>query len=320
MASKDRRSEVYSISLIDKSTLTLIGSNDILSNILTSFFTTRYTERSPGKPVGNIFEIKKCDLTYFFEKDDVIINDDLINVKLSYLISNKKLNIIDKHTLLKTGEKAKNEGDEEKQHLTIKLFKNTGQALLVFEKVTGGITISSITDELNKYINSSLYTGLAFNSIISIKPTPGESFLADLLKAKRISLVKMTIDRADLNSDIDYGFSGEDDNLRDTAELIYKSKLKSKIKISQIEKLYNAHKTTPNKILRIIVEASGESGKIKLDTEGAKMAKYIKTNLDLNGLVDTDDIISKFNIFINSIPIELLGVVIDEVSPIECEG
>lgn len=319
MANKDRRTEVHSIFIKNKYTQEIFNKQILIKDLLNEFFSNMYTDRNNNNSV-NKFEIKGNDLTYFFEKDDVYFNNDLINVKFNYLISNKKINIIDRNTLQKTGEKDKNEGDEERQHITIKTFDNCNHAILIFERISTAITIASLKDQLDEYLHikyGALNIDLsAFE--IDIKPAPSEDFLIDLNKTKRISLLKLTVDRDQVVDDIDCRFSGQDDNIRPTAELIYKPVFRNEIKKRQVEKVFRSYKENPKKILRIVVEANGENGKIKLDTEGAKMAKYINTNLSIDGLVDTQDIFTKFNNFINTIPDNLLDIYIDEVAA-ECE-
>lgn len=314
MPSKDKRIEVYNISLINKNTDELITSIK-LEDILIDFFNNMQLDMSNIATINETtFKYKTNDLTYYFE-DDIIISEDMIKVKFSYIISNKKVNIIDSLTLEKKGEKEKTDGDLERQHILIKLIRNSSQAILVFEKIPGAISLSSLRDQFNLYLNTHFTNSEnSVNGFIQINPLPNEDFLIDLANTKRISAVKLQVDRAYITNDPDLNFSGSDRNLRETAELVYKPKLKERITRTQVEKLYSSYRGNPEKICRIIVEANGENGKIRLDTNGAKLATYIKTNLAIDGLVDTSDIFDKFTHFVNNLPPYLISMCINEVA------
>lgn len=314
MPSKDKRTEVYNISLINSDTRKLINSPFTLKDVLLSFFNDRKISFSQNGAVINLFKYDKNNLTYFFN-NDVIINNDIIKVKFSYIISNKKVAIVNASTLKKTGEKDITDGDLERQHIVIKILEDNSQAILIFEKIPGAISIGCIRDELNKHlINSYINKHMSINASIKIAPTPSENFMHDLMKTKRISAVKIFVDRNKTITDPELIIAGDSDNIRNIAELTYKPSLKQRIFPNQVENLYNSHIENPSKIFRIVVEANGENGKIRLDTEGAKMAKYIKANLDIDGLVDTQDIFNKFESFVNSLPKHLMNVCIDEVA------
>lgn len=314
MPNKDRRTEVYNISLIDKNTRNLIHEPFSLSDFLLSFFNEKKISISENDAILNIFKYNKNNLTYFFE-DDVIIEEDIIKVKFSYIISNKKVDILNASTLKKTGEKEKSDGDLERQHILIKLFKDTSQALLIFEKIPSAINIGCIRDDFNIYLNDAFLNKYdSVNALIHIAPAPTEDFLEDLMNTKKISLVKLFVDRTKTITDPDLIIAGDSENVRDTAELTYKPTLKNIITREQAKGLYYSHKNKPAKIFRIVVEANGENGKIRLDTEGAKMSKYIKTNLSIDGLVDTEDIFVKFETFVNSLPQHLINICIEEVA------
>lgn len=313
---KDRRTEVYNIALVNKYKDTLITEGIKLEDILINFFDNMAIDLTNETSLkNNKFRIPNSDLLYYFGKDDVSFEDDLIKIKFTYVISNKNINIVNTSTLKYTGKKQKNEGDEERQHVLIKLIPDSSIALLVIERVSGAITLNSLREIFNAFMSQ--YYGhheVLKNALIKINPMPNENFLIDLSKTKRISAVKMMVDRDKSITDIDLSFSENSKNIRDIVELTYKPIFKNTINKSQVEKLYEAHLNNPGKIFRIIVEANGESGKIKLDTEGAKMAKYIEANLDINGLVDTSDIFAKFTNFIRKIPEHLLSICIESVA------
>lgn len=309
MALKDKRVEVYNISLINKNTDELVETIK-LEEILIDFFTAMKLNPSISTDIDERkFEYKPNNVTYF--EDEAIIEDDIIKVKFSYIISNKKVNIVDSLTLQKKGQKELTDGDLERQHILIKLIKNSSQAILVFEKIPGAIPVGSLRDQLNIYLNK-FYSEENINLFIQIHPLPNEDFLTDLSNTKRISAVKLHVDRDDCISDPDLNFSGSNRNLRETVELVYKPKLKERITKTQVQKIYSSYRSNPEKICRIIVEANGENGKIRLDTNGAKLATYIKTNLDIDGLVDTSDIFKKFENFINTLPSYLMKMCIEE--------
>lgn len=57
--------------------------------------------------------------------------------------------------------------------------------------------------------------------------------------------------------------------------------------------------SSKNKIRRMVIEGRKDKNAIRLDTECMKLSEYIKTKLDLNGLVDTNDILTQYTELVN---------------------
>lgn len=55
-----------------------------------------------------------------------------------------------------------------------------------------------------------------------------------------------------------------------------------------------------NKVKRIVVEGKNQKNRVRLDTEGMRLSKYISTKLDIDGLVDTEDIFKNYNQLVNN--------------------
>lgn len=283
-----RRTEVYSIYINEIGTRKVLSKPIVLDKILRGFFSDNLYKEQKNEIKFDIKKKNKIFWIDFFEEDK-----GLLKIKIDYALYNKKQNIIDINNLRITKKKYKNEGIDEKQHIVVKLYKNKNIATLVFEKVVNGISISNIEDELIKYIERKSEKG---KYELNIKPVPNQQFVEELLGMKRISLMKITVDREKLeNMDEDIMFA-ENNISRKDFDIIYKPTFGSSFSKKKIRKYYE--NVYGDKIKRIVLEGKNTSGKIRLDTEGARLSKYIETNLDLDGLIDTGDIFNKYERFI----------------------
>lgn len=289
MAKKiQRRTEIYTIHINERGTQKLLSKPIILDKVLKDFFSNNLYKKQENEVK---FDIREKDKVFWINKYEQ--EDKLLKIKLDYAIYNKNQNIVDINNLRVTKKKYKNEGIDEKQHLLIKLYENKNIAVLVFEKVVSGIAISNIEDELNKYIESILCKE---NIELKIRPVPNQQFIEELTSMKRISLMKITVDREKIK-DMDEDIMFSENNIsRKEFDIIYKPTRGSSFSKSKVRRYYE--NVYGDKIRRIVLEGKNSSGKIRLDTEGARLSKYIETKLDLDGLIDTDDIFDKYEKFI----------------------
>lgn len=305
---KPRRTEVYCIYLYNNRNEEVLLSHQLdLKNIINSFFRSSC--------INNIkYKINRLDMTYFFETSNIIYEENKLKVQATYAKSNKRIPIIDVNTLATISEKNKNQGDKEKQHFIIKFFPEYNQAIMTFEKIQGGISIGALKEEIDLFFKNNFQNQFSNNSELHIKPTPSAEFLSDLENMKKISTVKIIADKTVISPEINSAFSGEGNSSRDTTEIIYRPTYRSSFSKSQIRSLFNSYNCEGSRIIRIKVEGSGENGTIRLDTIGSKMAEYLNISLDIDGLIDTSDILTKFDNYIDDIPEEILGIVFDEVA------
>lgn len=284
---KDRKTELYRVWITDISNNGQDYNDQIiLENIINDFFNKNLF----NPVVKNVYEIKNKDLKYWFSSCE---NDNnILKVKLSYAIYNRNLKIINVDSFKTSKYKGKNEGDEEKQHLLIQHYPNNNKSVLVFERVTGAVTISALKKELNKYFHS-CYPDLK-DCTICISPVPSPDFLNELARMSRISLLKITVDREKSSIDEDIIFS-EDNVCRDDVELVFKPFSKLSFSRFNVERYYKKFlEDNDKKVKRIVVEGKNERNRVRLDTEGMRLSKYISTALDLDGLVDTENIYENY--------------------------
>ncbi|MDQ4680593.1 hypothetical protein, partial [Stenotrophomonas maltophilia group sp. RNC7] len=106
------------------------------------------------------------------------------------------------------------------------------------------------------------------------------------------------------NIDEDIQFS-EEGISRNNVDLIYKPIRGVSFGKKTIASYYKKYKnqkdnevTGKKKIQRIVLEGTNSRGRVRLDTEGARLSKYINTKLDENGLVDSNQIFYEYKKFI----------------------
>ncbi|GIW48761.1 MAG: hypothetical protein KatS3mg079_237 [Caloramator sp.] len=300
MSKVERKTEVYSIGVRNKKTLKDIEKNINFDIILKMFFKD-----------NSVHKVKN-DKIYWFDYCE--INNDVIKIVLNYSKYNKNVSIIDVSTLAVTKTKNKNEGDLEKQHILIKILKKN-RAIMIFERVVQGIYTKSIEEEINNFIKQNMKQNLQLFEEIAvsldnnikdindvefyIRSVPNKDYLNELQNMKRISLIKVVVDKEKAKLDDDIEFS-ERTITRQEYDIIYKPVRGlsfSNIKVGDYVKKYLNGEN--DKIKRIIVEGKNNEGKIKLDTDGIKLNKYIETYLDDDGHINSKDLLNKYEKFVN---------------------
>lgn len=299
MANKNRRIEMFNIYLRDFNRDLVYKKEELLEKIIKEFLDTIKIDLEKQ---DNILFDKGKDKKFWI--DSYYIDENFYNIKLGYLRYNKKIIIREATTLKETGKKGKNEGDEEKQHFSIVLakekFKNVG--LIIFESASRGIKINDLKNELNIYFNNFKKrlkeTENSKNSLenleITISSIPDKEFLQEIESFERISSLKVTVDSE--KATLDAGIIYSQDNLtKKEVEIIYKPTFKSSLSKNKIKALHKTYTNSKNdKILRIKVEGRGKKGKIKLDTEGSKLNKYLEILLNDSGEISSSDIFDKY--------------------------
>jgi hypothetical protein len=268
--------------------------------ILKDFLDYYHTKENNGKVTLN-----SKDICYYIDYIDK--KEDLTKVRLKYIKFNRNTNVVNVDTLEFRYKKDKKEGDEERQHYIIKTYDNTNRAVLIYEKMIGAVTISMMESNINKYYKKwikSRYENepdernelLSYEIKIEIVPSP--DFIEELLSMDKINLLKITVDKEKITSDEDIIFS-EDHISRKDIDLVYKP-IKglsfSKKKVINYFKNYQDGKT---KINRILISGRKQGNGISLDTEQMKLSKYIETELDIDGLVKSENIFEKYEKLVN---------------------
>jgi hypothetical protein len=300
---KSRKTEVYKI-LISEKQMERESTEYILKELKSKIILKDFLEYFYDKEVNKKYTLKSKDICYYINK--VEKDNDIRKVLLKYIKFNKRTNIVNIETLKSNYQKDKNEGDEEKQHYLIKTFKDTNRAVLIFEKVSGAVTIGILQKDINKIYREWVKNikgnqkELLLQYEIKIESVPSPKFVDELMKMDKISLVKVAVDKEKLTNDEDILFS-EENISRDEVEILYKpiqtfSFSKSKVK-KYYEKFENGN--SKDKIRRIVIEGRKNRNAIRLDTESMKLSEYIETKVDFNGLVDTNDILTKYTELVN---------------------
>lgn len=110
-------------------------------------------------------------------------------MRIKYIKFNKNTNVVDINTLTPRYHKDKTDGDEERQHYVIKTYKNTNRAVLIFEKISGAVTIGMLSEHINKiyrkWVKNNFYKEksnelLGFEIKIEVVPSP--DFIKELEK------------------------------------------------------------------------------------------------------------------------------------------
>lgn len=309
-----RKTEVYKV-LIEKKIFEkdsveyrydeLISPDNILENSLKYYYNNYIHTPTNDKKV----KLNSSNICYYM--DSVEEKNDLRMVKMNYIKFNKNTTVVDIDSLTAKYKKDKNDGDEEYQHYVIKTFDNINRAVLVFEKITGAITITMLKAHLNKAYKEWIkinYTKEEEQEVkqellgyeIKIKAVPSPDFIAELEKLDKISLLKITVDKEKLTKDEDINFS-EENISRPDVDITYKpiqGLSFSKFKMKQYFKLFQ-EQTGKTRIKRIVISGRKEGNGISLDTEQMKLSKYIKTKVDSEGFVDSKSLFNKYTDLIN---------------------
>ena len=245
-------------------------------------------------------------------------NSKLREVLIKYIKYNKKVNVVDKDTLEKKYEKAKNQGDLEKQHYLIKT-SNSNKALLIWEKILGAVTVcmfeKNINSEFRLWIKEEFKNDkekklelLQYH--IKIYSIPSKKFLEEIECLDKISLLQVEVEKEKLTGDEDIKFS-EENISRDVVDIIYKPINGLSFSKSKVKK-YVKNNMRKVEVKKIIIQGKKEGNPIRLDTEFMKVSEYVEIKEDSNGLIDSKDIfdeLKKFierdeDIFLNNIYIE----------------
>lgn len=309
----NRKTELYKVALRQISNERVYSNEDILSTLIDAFYSENHFPVS-----GKIFEWKSKDLLYIIDSNEY--SNSIRKVRFVYLKYNKKVNISNLR-FQKTKTKSKNEGDEERQHIVIKEFNGNNEALMVWEKVLGSVSKSMLERDINRY-----YTGWIkqfddckrkeLNKLrVRLDYIPSMEFVNELMQMDKISLIKVTVDKENLKFEGDEDISFNEDHIsKDEVDLIYAPKITKSFSNAKVKSYFQKYMdgTGTERIKRLVIQGQKDRNTIRLDTEGMKLSKFIETELDIDGLVNSESLFNKYITLIESYS-EQIGEMLLEV-------
>lgn len=221
-----------------------------------------------------------------FTSDEKVIwldsYEDLGNGNYNLIFKSAKYNhirnVIDTAVMQEKGTiKQRTDGDEEKTHLCIRYHSGQDRMICIHESNYYGMAIGRIIRYLNEKLElHRVETDGNYLYILQKEIMPCDDFLEELRKMRQISLLKVTVERQDLQDDF-LRLAGRDD-IKDTIDIsIGKIKRNKYIPKNMVSEYYNDMQNE-NKIKRIIAEGANQSGSFRLDTELIKMKQSISVD------------------------------------------
>lgn len=317
----NRKVELYRIDILNNDEINDLYSNKIiLQDLLVDFFNNfKYNELNNHSFSVNSEKKYWIEDVELDEKDNLV----LLNVKLTYSKYNKNITIVNVNTRKSEGTKNKDQGDLEKLHLTIRFFENSNYALIIFEKIIDSIPISNIHKDIKNYFRKVFLKkeehdkNPKINSVfLNIQPIANKDFIESLSNLKSVNLLQSTV----LKESIDEDISFSSDTERDVVDLIYKSKPRTPLSktdvITYCKKFITNGSIHSSKIKRIVICGHNiDNTPIRLDTEGMKLYRTVRSKFDDNNTIDSKDLFSQFKSLIishNDEIMELFGITIDD--------
>lgn len=209
-------------------------------------------------------------------------------------------NVIDTETMTELGaRKRQQDGDEEKTHLCIRLAKGQHRFLAVHESNHYGISINCIIDYLNtQFICYNEDTGDEYHYTLSHEIMPGDDFLTSLKKARTVSVLKLTVSKDDIKDDF-MQFANRND-IDDEVEICLKRPKGTKKFPENLIKAYYDDMQSNNKIKKISVKGTNNSGIFEADTDLMKMKHYLSVKAEsITNEVNSYDFFGKAQEFID---------------------
>ena len=241
-----------------------------------------------------VWDIKSDNKIIYLDGYEVLENIRTVNMCFISAKYNTVRKVIDTDTFENKGYlKNKADGDEEKNHISIKFYDGQNP-LCIYEYNKNGIGLSRIISYVNKYIK--LYhkgdkrkpneKGVRYKfDYIGTK-----DFLNSLEKIKRIKAVTLTVDRKDINMSEIKELSGRGD-LSTNADIVLKPE-KTGIFHDTVKDFFNMYNDKHKIIKRVTVDGdSEEKHPISFNTEQMKEKDTVVVDTDIiTGEVKTDSI------------------------------
>lgn len=224
------------------------------------------------------------------------------NISMNYVKYDKRLTVVEIDTFNDVYTKEKNQGDLEKQHYVIRTISNSNRGLIVWEKINGSVSIGSLRQHMNsrfrkwvkeKYKDNKSERDDLLKYDLKIYAVPSKDFIEELENLDKISLINVTILKERVTDDEDILYS-EDNISRDYVEIISKPKPKQSFSKSNVKAYFKKVKRK-NKLKRMVIKGIRSGSSIALDTEFMKMSEFVDVNENSDGLVDSADLLVKYN-------------------------
>lgn len=297
-----RRTEIYKINIMERNPdIGKIDKKELSKYIILGEYISFYfSEYKHTKDNDRKVTKKSKNICYYI--DNVKAEDDIYSVILKYIKFNVSTNVVAIDTLESKYRKAKNEGDEERQHYIIKKYNNTNKAIFVYEKITGAVTVGMINEHMNsayrKWIKKSYEDDeerrrYLLNYEICIEVIPSPDFIKEIEKMDKISLLKVTVDREKLTSNEDILYA-EDNVSRKMVDILYKPIPTLSFSKGKIIKYFEMYQNNKEKIRRLVINGRNNGDSVSLDTERMKLNEFIEANIDIDGLINSEDILNRY--------------------------
>lgn len=243
-----------------------------------------------------VWDIKSDNKILYLDGYEVLENIRTINMCFISAKYNTVRKVIDTDTFENKGYlKKKADGDEEKNHISIKFYDNQNP-LCIYEYNKNGIGFSRIINYINKYIK--LYhknderkpgeKGVRYK--FDYKNIVSKDFLNSLEKIKRIKAVTLTVDRKDINMSEVKELSGRGE-LSTDADIVLKPE-GTGIFHDTVKDFFKMYNDKTKIIKRVTVDGdSEEKHHISFNTEQMKEKDTVAVDTDfITGEVKTDSI------------------------------
>lgn len=257
-------------------------------NILDLLITQPLNER--------VWDIEADNKILYLDGYEVLENIRTVNMCFISAKYNSVRKVIDTETLKDKGYlKNKEDGDKEKNHISIKFYDDKNP-LCLYEYNKNGTSISRIINYVNRHIKSYHKSdekkpgekGIRYK--FDYKNIVSKDFLSSLDKVKRVKAVTLTVDRKDINMSEIKELSGRGD-LSTNADIVLKPE-KTGIFHDIVKDFFNIYNDKNKIIKRVTVDGDSEDKHpISFNTEQMKEKDTVVVDTDIiTGEVKTDSI------------------------------
>ena len=210
-------------------------------------------------------------------------------------------NVIDTVSMEQKGRmKKEKDGDEEKTHLVLRLGEGQQLYVAVFESNYYGVGINDIEAYINEFAGKYYVDNEKSGTFkVHFDPLLSTDFLNELKKMNKKNILSIIVDKDVISSDF-MSLAGRND-IKDTITITIGKRGRGKnIPDDLIKSLYG--EVEKNKIKRIRVEGSNQSGSHKIDTKSMQLkhSLMVETTSDTHE-VGTLDIFKKIQEYIEAI-------------------
>jgi hypothetical protein len=185
------------------------------------------------------------------------------------------------------------EGEKEKTHLCIRV--SNYEAELILEERRSGVSITEITKYLNQKMREYLnLKNLKKNFKIIYGLVPSKDFKEMLNELKDVKIAEVHTSKKVLGSESMNIMDREDKSMKDEVVLTLKSNPKESMLKRNFSLLYDSIVGGESEVSRLRIYGHDNDGiLVKLDSSVMKKIEYVTAELQENGTIETESIISK---------------------------